>query len=73
MSRNSPSAASPDDSCPLPPSITISAGTDANDSSYERSCGDRSRCATNWAIRRDSTSFIAAKSSCTAPRIANRR
>ena len=62
-SRNSLSSDSPADSWPLPPSITISAGSEAKLSSYSFSCGLRSRCVTYWAIRRESTSAIAAKSS----------
>src|SRR3954454_15375270 len=62
-SRNGPSSFRPAESWPRPPSITISAGSEAKLSSYSLSCGLRSRCATYCAIRRESTSAMAAKSS----------
>ena len=51
-SRNSSSSARPADSWPLPPSITISAGSAAKLASCSFSCGEISRCARYWAIRR---------------------
>src|SRR4051794_26915301 len=71
-SRNGASSRMPAESWPLPPSITIRPGRLAKLWLYSRSCGERSFCATYWAIRLERTSLIAPTSSCTASRMPKR-
>ena len=74
-SVNVPIAFIPDESWPLPPSIMIRSGIAAKLGSRSASCGERSACSTRRETRRESTSFIEAKSSgppVRSPRIRKR-